>query len=130
MSIDLAPLLEHAFFEVEVQSGSLALDQAHVAFSTGRASPGTSFEVVMPDLPDEAWAVERMIQPLLYFCASSGQEMPACPGVFVALFHGAHLYGIEAARVISWAAELLEASPDALVERFGTHEGGAAERQI
>ena len=127
-SINLQPLFDEAFFHADVESATLAIEQARARFSEEAQLDGFSFEVVVPELADEAWLAGQLVGPLVYFCQSLGAPPPACPGIFVSLFAGQKLHCVIAAEVIAWAGRELGMSTDDLIERYGTHEMEAPPR--
>ena len=121
-TIQLQSLLDEAFFQSEVESATRAIEQARARFSEASKLDGFSFEIIVPEVVDDAWLSGQLIGPLVYFCQSLGAPPPACPGIFVSLFSGSRLYCVIAAEVIAWAGRELGMSSDELIERYGTHE--------
>jgi hypothetical protein len=122
MAVDIAALLEEAFFTTEVSNAFDALDHGHATFEKVYDRPGISFEVLLPPSPDDEWVRRRLVGALLYHCQSTGVPVPLCPGVFVSLFLGERLYCVSAYDVLAWAARELHETPDQWLALYGTHE--------
>jgi hypothetical protein len=122
MPVDLSDLLEKAFFVETVSNVTEAIDRALQKYEATTHPGALSFELAAPADPDETWARERLLRPLVYFCQSEGRPIPAAPGVVVSLFVDNELYCIAAHDVVLWAADELGLPVDALADEFGTHE--------
>jgi len=120
--MDIRPLFDEAFYTDEASRATEAIARARDAVSAAGRLDGVSLEIVVPERPDERWLRERVLHPLIYYCQSTGASAPACPGVFVTLFHGDRLSCVLGAEVIAWAARLLGVAEQALVDEYGTHE--------
>ncbi len=116
MRLDLTPLLSLAFLSDEAARANAVLDEARTI------AGGRSYEVMVPDEPDLTWFEGSLIKKLVYFCEATRAPLPACPGIFVSFFTGGRIHVVLAADVIALACTTLGASPDALVERYGTGE--------
>ena len=128
MAIDLNPLLQKAFYVEQVQNATEAIERAREEFVAATKTGGRSLEVVVPPEPDEAWAQERLLHPLVYYCESEGTPLPRCPGVFLSLFVGDRLHCVAAADILAWAEQRFGLSADEMRERYGTHERETAYR--
>ncbi|SRR6266542_1582609 len=129
MAIDLDRLTSKAFYvEENVRNATEALQRAAEKYIATYKTGGVSFELVVPPGPEESWARERLLRPLVYYCESEGAPIPKCPGVFLSLFRGANLYCITVADVVEWAGAQLGVTAEQLSELYGTHEGETALR--
>ncbi len=121
MAIDMQPLLGQAFFHVPLTNATQAIAEARDRYAAETQTAGFSFELVVPDDPDQPWLADKLIRPLVYFCQSYG-VLPSCAGVFVSLFVRSELYCVAASKVIHWASVLTGMSTDDLVAAYGTRE--------
>lgn len=128
MAIDLEDLARRAFFSEQVVNASEAIERARRQFTAATHGGATSFELVAPAAPDQAWLEERLVRPLVYYCESAGTSLPACPSVFLSLFRGDRLCCIAVADVLAWAEAELGVGADELRARYGTHETETALR--
>ena len=69
-TLDVRGLLQQAYFSTEVTNATQALEEAHKRFIDKHRSDGLSFELVVPGQPDAEWLREKVLRPLVYFCAS------------------------------------------------------------
>src|SRR5262249_34907915 len=76
MAFDLNRRLAKAFHVTEVTNATEALHQASEKYIDLFKVDGMSFEVAPPASPDENWAKERLLHPLIYYCESSGRTFP------------------------------------------------------
>jgi hypothetical protein len=58
--------------------------------------PGTSYEIVLPQLNPDEYLAQRVLPKLVNFLCSRGARLPASGGVFVSLFTGDGLFFIDA----------------------------------
>ncbi|AKT37633.1 STAUR_1299 family protein [Chondromyces crocatus] len=121
MKFELSSLLGRAFQVAPAATATATLAEIRQQRG-GREARIRGYEVVVPEAADGAWFEAGLLRPLVYFCESSRAPLPACAGVFVALFSGDSLYCVDAAEVIHFGAETLEVDVDVLVQRFGTGE--------
>lgn len=120
--MDLRPLLDRAFLVAEAREANAALARAREEFARTPDAKSFSYEAVVPEDPDPAWLTDGLIRKVVYHCESTRSPLPECAGVFVSLFVGQRLFCISAADVVGFACEVLELTPEILVERFGTGE--------
>ena len=128
MSIDLAPLLDQAFFSEELRNASESITRALETYEERTHGGARPFEVCAPASLDEDWVRDRLVHPLIYFCESEGTPLPRCSGVVIMLFVETRLYAISSADVIRWASTILRASVEELQDTYGTHESQTALR--
>lgn len=128
MAFDLNRLLEKAFFVTEVTNANQVLEQASRKYLDLHKAAGMSFEVAPPRAPDESWAKERLLRPLVYYCESSGRTLPECRGTYLAMFIGNRFHAVAVDQVIAWAREELGLGAEELHEMYGTHEAETALR--
>ncbi|WP_044249735.1 STAUR_1299 family protein [Chondromyces apiculatus] len=121
VAADLSPLLARAFHTDTATRATAALAEIREQRG-GRAARVRAYEVVVPEGADRAWFEASLLRPLVYFCESGRAPLPACPGVFVALFAGDTLHCIDASEVVSFGCALLGVDSEELVRRFGTGE--------
>src|SRR5436190_21312282 len=101
--IDLSRLLDKAFFtEEHVVNATEAITRANDRYLELANGGGASFDIVAPLEPDENWARERVLHPLVYYCESKGATLPRRAGLFVSLFAGDKLYCLVPQDVIAW----------------------------
>lgn len=120
--MDLAPLYDRAFLTAPAPQANGTLDEARSRIQGESRARAFGYEVVVPEGADDAWFEERFVRRLVYHCESAKAPLPACPGVFVALFVGMTLHCVRAADVVAFACDALGATPAELVRRFGTGE--------
>jgi len=128
MALDLNRLLAKAFHAAEVTNATESLQQASRKYLELFKADGMGFEAAPPAAPDEEWARERLLRPLVYYFESSGRTFPDCRGAYVALFVGSTLHAIAVDQVIAWAGTDLGISAEQLHELYGTHEAETALR--
>lgn len=117
MELDLAPLLARAFHSAEASHANVAIAEAREKLGEAR-----SYEVLVPDRPDDDWLSEGFLKKLVYFCESTRAPLPGCPGVFVSFFAGDRLHCVLASEVIAFACDRLATTSEDLVRRYGTGE--------
>lgn len=122
MELDLSPLFARAFLAVDAARATEALVGARAEVAAGGAVRARSYEAVVPEGADRGWFEDTFLRRLVYFCESARAPLPQCAGVFVSFFAGDRLHCVAASEVIAFAGEVLGASPDDLVRRFGTGE--------
>jgi len=129
MAISLDHLTNYAFYaEENVRNATEALRRAAEKYTSIWNSGSMSFDLVAPPDPDESWAHERLLRPLVRYCESGGEPIPRCTGVFVSLFIDANLYCIAVPDVLDWAQGELDVTVGELRDLYGTHEAETALR--
>lgn len=123
VSIDLAPLFDDAFVVADAHKANAVLADAREVFASRHPSgKAFSYEAIVPDPPTRAWLTDVLLKKLVYHCESTRSPLPECRGVFVSFFVDDRLHCVAADRVVAFACELLETTPEALVARYGTGE--------
>jgi hypothetical protein len=110
-------LLEKSFLTAPAVDANRAIDEAR-----GQLAGGFSVDVIVPDEPDEMWAADQLVRPLVYLCESCGARLPRCGNVFVTFFMKDRIACVRASDVVTWARALLEVDDRELVLRYGPQE--------
>ena len=79
-------------------------------------------EILVPERADERWLREQVLQPIVYYCDSTGMAVPGCAGMFASLFRDDKVYCVRAATVIAWACAELGIDVDRLEQEYGLDE--------
>jgi hypothetical protein len=126
--MNLDELLDEAFLVANQANATRAIAEARDLIAREGHLDGVSYEIVVPAGADETWIKDKVLAPLVYFCASRGASPPACPGVFLSIFSGGHVYFVLAAEALAWMKERLALDDRELIARYGTGETEAPGR--
>ena len=108
--MEIDSLLQDAFLSAKQEDATQAIAEARAEVTREGKLGASNLEFIVPEEVDEPWLRRQLLQPLIYFCQSTGASIPDCPGVFLTLFARGHIHFILGAEVIAWSCQRLRVS--------------------